>query len=102
LFDYLFGAVDSKLIVWEVYPFRRPQLLITSLMSKRRGFEEQKSKALEKMREINIKLDDLMEKVVEALEKKNLAPLLAGLQQKIFNRYEIEEKAFQILNDVIK
>ena len=39
---------------------------------------------------------------IEDLKKKDLKPLLANLQQKILNCYEIEEKAFQTLNDIVK
>jgi hypothetical protein len=69
---------------------------------KNKIFEEQKKGALENMIEINKEVDKLVKKAEEDLKKKDLKPLLANLQQKILNCYEIEEKAFQTLNDIVK
>jgi hypothetical protein len=68
---------------------------------KNRVFEEQKAGTLEKMRQINIEVDDLMRKAGEDLQR-DLTPLLTNLQQKILECYEIEKEAFQSLNNIIK
>lgn len=65
-------------------------------------FREQKPGALENMRKINLKLEDLMKIAADELKKKNLTLLLTNLQQKILDCYEIEEKAFQKLSYLIK
>ena len=54
------------------------------------------------MKTINVELDELMKKAAEELQIENLEPLLKGLQQKILDCYEIEKKAFERLNDVVK
>jgi len=71
-------------------------------IEKNRIFEEQKPNALEKMERINVDLDDLMKKAAEDLQKMNLSSLLADLQQKILECYQIEKKAFQTLSNAIK
>lgn len=67
---------------------------------KNKIFEEQKKGALEKMIKINEEMDDLMKEAEEELQKNDIEPLLAGLQQKILECYKIEKKAFEKLNDV--
>jgi len=69
---------------------------------KNKIFEEQKRGALENMIEINKEVDKLVKKAEEDLKKKDLTLLLTNLQQKILNCYELEEKAFKTLNDIIK
>lgn len=75
-------------------------------IEKNRIFEEQKPGALEKIRKISSEADDyLMKKVAEefgSLEEEDIALLLAGLQQKILECHEIEKKAFEELNNIIK
>lgn len=72
-------------------------------VKKNRIFEEQRSGALEEMKKINIEVNDYLitKKVVEELDKESIAPLLGNLQQKILECYEVEEKAFRKLNNVI-
>ncbi|MFQ6083183.1 MAG: BtrH N-terminal domain-containing protein [Candidatus Aminicenantia bacterium] len=72
------------------------------LIEKEKIFEEQKPQALEKMKKINIEFDDLIRKVEEDLQKKDLASLLDSLKRKILECHEIEEKAFQVLSNAIK
>lgn len=69
---------------------------------KNRIFREQKPGALENMRKINLKLEDLMKIAVDELQKKNPTLLLTNLQQKILGCYKLEEKAFQKLDYLIK
>ena len=70
------------------------------MIEKNRVFEEQEPSALEAMRKINGELDDLMEKAVEDLQRH--PAFLAGVQQSILKCYEIEKKAFNTLNSVIR
>ncbi|GAI96413.1 unnamed protein product [marine sediment metagenome] len=65
---------------------------------KNRIFEEQKIGALERMRNINIELDNLMKEAEKDLQKKELAALLDDLKYKIFKCYAIEEQAFKMLS----
>ncbi len=65
---------------------------------KNRIFEEQKIGALERMRNINIELDNLMKDAEKDLQKKELAALLDDLKYKIFKCYAIEEQAFKMLS----
>jgi len=69
---------------------------------KNKIFRELKMGALEKMRKINIESENLMKKAADELEKKNLMPLLTDLQQKILKCYEMEKRAFESLNEIIK
>ncbi len=64
---------------------------------KNRIFEEQKTGALERMRNINIELDNLMKEAEKDLQKKELTSLLDNLKYKILKCYAIEEKALQML-----
>jgi len=77
------------------------------LIEKNRIFEEQKPGALQKMKKISVEVNDYLiskksAEEFENLQEKDIAPLLAGLQQKILELKEIEKKAFERLNDVIK
>ena len=69
------------------------------MVEKNQLFEEQNSGALQAMLKINRELDMVMEKAVEDLRK----PLafLAEVQQNILRCREIENKAFEKLNDTI-
>jgi len=69
---------------------------------KNRIFREQPPGALEKMRKINIELEDLMKEAVEELQKKDIEPLLTNLQQKILECHEIESRTFEKLDSIIK
>jgi hypothetical protein len=68
---------------------------------KNRVFEEQESGALEKMKRINVELDDLTKRAAGDLEKKDTSPLVDDLRQKILESYEIESEAFQQLKSVM-
>ncbi len=68
---------------------------------KNKVFEEQKSGALEKMKKINVELDDSAKKALRDLEKKDTGPLVEDLRQKILDCYEIESEAFQELESVM-
>ncbi|MBU7046057.1 MAG: DUF4872 domain-containing protein, partial [Theionarchaea archaeon] len=81
---------------WDV--FKRTKALI---IQKNRIFEEQKEGALQKMLEINAELEDLMVEAVKHLQEKDVQPLLANMQEKILELYEIETKAVHKLNEVI-
>ena len=65
---------------------------------KNRIFEEQKTGALERMRNINIELDNLMKEAEKDLQKKELTALLDDLKYKILKCYAIEEQAFKMLS----
>lgn len=69
---------------------------------KNRIFEEQETGALERMRNINIELDDLMKDAEKDLMKKELTTLLDNLKYKILKCSEIEEEAFQMLSNSLK
>jgi len=97
------GKLWSK-IATAALPDSWPALKKTRELSfeKNRIFREQKPGALEKMKKINIELEDLMKEAVEELQKKDLTPLLDNLRQKILECYEVEHVAFEKLNNVIK
>lgn len=69
---------------------------------KNRIFEEQETGALERMRDINIELDNLMKDAEKDLQKKELSALLGNLKNKILKCSEIEEEAFQMLSNSLK
>lgn len=76
------------------------------VVEKNRIFEEQGPGALERMREISEEIDEqlISKKVAEEFEglvEEDIALILAGLQQKILECYEIEDKAFRALSEVI-
>ncbi|MFQ6052228.1 MAG: BtrH N-terminal domain-containing protein [Candidatus Hydrothermarchaeota archaeon] len=71
-------------------------------IEKNRIFEEQKPRALDKIKKINVQLDGLMKKAEEDLQEKDLTLLLADLQEKISECYEIEKKAFERLNEIVE
>jgi len=70
------------------------------IIEKDRLFIEQEQNALEAMRKINMEMDELMEKVVEDLQKPPM--FLADVRQSIVKCYEIEKKAFSALSSVTK
>ena len=72
------------------------------MLEKNRIFEEQPPDALQKMLQINVELDDLMEEAVKELEKNDLKPLLTDMQQKITELYKVETEAVNQLNEIIK
>ncbi len=70
------------------------------LMLEKNGlFEEQRPGALEAMRKINARLDELMGKAVRDLEKKPV--FLYEVQQSILKCLQIEKEAFQTLCSII-
>ncbi len=71
-------------------------------LEKNRFFEEQRPDALEKMKNINLELDDRAKTASEELQAKNSVPLLLGLKQKIAECYELEKKTFKRLNNIMK
>ncbi len=50
---------------------------------------------------INKELNEVMGEAVEELKTYDLRPLMSNLSQRILDCYELEEKAFLALNDVI-
>lgn len=69
------------------------------LFQKNKIFEEQEPDAIEKMKKINIEINGLAKKAVDYLQQKNKSSsLLANLQQKILDCYEIEKQAFLLLS----
>ncbi len=66
---------------------------------KNKIFEEQKIGALERMRNINIELANLMKDAEKDLQKKEITALLYNLKSKILKCYEKEEEVFQILSN---
>jgi hypothetical protein len=68
---------------------------------KNRIFEESKPEALEKMRKINIEIENLLKREEEESVNKDLASLLANLQEKILKCYKIEKEAFESLKSII-
>ena len=71
-------------------------------IEKNRIFEEYGQDGLEKMKNINIELNDLMKKAVAELQKRDTAPLLKNMEQKIIECYQIEEIAFRRLKEVVQ
>ena len=71
-------------------------------IEKNRIFEEYGQDGLEKMKNINIELNDLMKKAVDELQKRDTAPLLKDMGQKIIECYQIEEIAFGRLKEVVQ
>ena len=69
------------------------------MIEKNRLFEDQGPGTLEAMRKINRELDKLMSKAIEDLEK--TPTFLADVQQNILKCYQIEKKAFQLLDTII-
>jgi hypothetical protein len=69
------------------------------MVEKNRLFEDEGSGALEEMKKINQELGELMRKAVEDLKK--TPTFLADVQQSIEKCYEIESKAFQLLDTII-
>jgi hypothetical protein len=68
---------------------------------KNRIFEEHNPGAVQKMLQINVEMDDIMNDAVKELEERDLRPLLTGLQQKIMKLHDIESTAISRLNEVI-
>ena len=71
-------------------------------IEKNRIFEEYGQDGLEKMKNINIELNDLMKKAVAELQKRDTAPLLKNMEQKIIECYRMEEIAFRRLKEVVQ
>ena len=71
-------------------------------IQKNKIFEKQKAGTLERMQNINIKLDNLMKEAVEDLQKKGLTSLLDNLKHKILECKEVEEEAVQMLSNALK
>ena len=72
------------------------------LMSeKNRVFEAQEPGALQRMLNINAKLDELMESAVKEFQENDLQPLLTDMKQKILELHEIESKTIHRLNEII-
>ena len=70
------------------------------IVEKNKLFEEQEPGALEAMQKINDELDDLMGKAVEDLQQP--PTFLIDVQQSILKCHEIEKKAFNMLDSIIK
>jgi hypothetical protein len=85
-------------------PDSRPTLKKIRQLSieKNELFERQPPHALEKMQQLTLQSDELMNQTALQLQQKEPAPLLAALQQKILRCRETEEKAFNKLNEIIK
>ena len=71
-------------------------------IEKNRIFEEYGLDALDKMKNINGELDDLIKKAVIELQKRDTTPLLENMKQKIIECSQIEEMAFRSLKDVVQ
>jgi hypothetical protein len=76
-------------------------------IEKNRVFEEQQPGALEKIRELSTEITDVLirEKAAEEFEElqgQRLVPVLTELRQKILKLHEVEKKAFEKLNNIIK
>ena len=71
-------------------------------VEKNRIFKEQEPGALEKMLRINEELDAVMNRTVEDLRARDLAPLLTELRERIVDCYEVEKRAFEQLNEISK
>jgi hypothetical protein len=76
-------------------------------IEKNKIFEEQPPRALEKMREIGAEITDTLirKKAAEEFEElqgQRLVPVLTELRQKIIKLHEIEKKAFEKLNNIVK
>lgn len=69
-------------------------------VEKNRIFENSGLDGLEKMKTINLELDDLMKKAGDVLQEKDTTGLLENLRQKIIDCYQIEAAAFQRLNEI--
>jgi len=70
-------------------------------LQKNKAFEDQGPKALDKMRKINLELDDLMKTAGRELEEKDPTELLSALRQKILECYDIEKKALERLVSIV-
>ena len=65
-------------------------------------FEEYGPEAFEKMLEINREGEPLMEQAVKELGERDTTELFGGMKEKILELYNKEEKAFQVLDEVMK
>ena len=71
-------------------------------LEKNRIFEEWKPGAIEEMKKLGEEGDDdLMPRAIGEIQEKDVAPLVADLQQEILELHQIESEAFEKLNSII-